>query len=53
MINVHSHPRVLETLKRHQAITWSDPDLGVYSTLIMGIGGLAIEKIALSSIWGL
>ena len=29
MINVHSHPRVLETLKPYQAITWSDPDLGL------------------------
>ena len=27
MINVHSHTRILETLKPYQAITWSDQDL--------------------------
>ena len=28
IINVHSHTRILETLKPHQATTWSDPDHG-------------------------
>ena len=27
MINVHSHPTILETLKPYQATTWSDQDL--------------------------
>ena len=29
MINVHSHPRILETLKLYQATTRLDHDLGV------------------------
>ena len=31
MVNVHSHPRILETLKPYHATIWSDHDHGLWT----------------------
>ena len=43
MINVHSHPRILENLKPYQATTWSAHDLGALTLDLEHLGPHSTE----------